>query len=94
MVNIWIYIPIHEVVNEIDPVVCKTLPVFYASIGCDTSFQHLEEEEKRQTGIHGKCFLMLAKHLKVSFLCTIANISQSSMSMLEQFVILYCMTAN
>lgn len=28
-------------------------------------FQHLEDKEKRQPGIHGKCFLTLAKHLKI-----------------------------
>ena len=30
------YIPIHEVINEMDPIVCKTLPAFHAFTECDT----------------------------------------------------------
>ena len=29
------YVPIHEV-NEINPVICKTLPFFHGFTGCDT----------------------------------------------------------
>ena len=58
------YIPIHDVVNEINPVVCKSLLFFHVFTGCDT----VSAEEKRQPGIHGKCFPMLTKHLKISFL--------------------------
>ena len=51
-----------------DPMIIKTLPVFHAFTGCDTvSALILEEEEKWQLETHGKCFLMQAKRLKISF---------------------------
>ena len=52
------YMPIHEIVRGLDPVMCKTLDV--------TQFQHLEDEGKRQPGVCGKYFLMSLKHLKTS----------------------------
>ena len=30
------YIPIHEVVGDMDPRICAVLPVFHALTGCDT----------------------------------------------------------
>ena len=60
------YIPIHEVVNKMDPMDIQTLPVSMHSLDV-TLFQHLKEEGKRQFGTHGKYFLIQAKHLKISF---------------------------
>ena len=31
------YIPIHEIVLALNPSICKTLPVFHAFTGCDTT---------------------------------------------------------
>ena len=58
------YIPIHEVVNEMDPIVIKTLPVFHAFTGCDT-VSAFGGRGKKQFGSHGKFFLMQAKLLKM-----------------------------
>ena len=57
------YIPIHEVVNEMDPRTCMVLPVFHSFTGCDLSL-HLEGEARKVHGIHGKYIQKLLMHLK------------------------------
>ena len=62
------YIPIHEVVNEMNPVVCKSLLFFHAFTGCDTVLAFGGKGKKTAWNTDGKCFPMLTKHLKISFL--------------------------
>ena len=33
-IKFW-YIPIHEIVTNMDPRICATLPMFHSFIGCD-----------------------------------------------------------
>ncbi len=41
------YIPIHEVVGDMDPMTCAALPVFHAFTGCDTVYTFGGERQEK-----------------------------------------------
>ena len=79
------YIPIHDV-NEINPVVCKSLLFFHAFTGCDT-VSAFGGRGKKTAWNTWKVFPDVNKAFE-DLLLMRDNISQSSMSLLEQFVVL------
>ena len=60
------YIPIHEVVNGMDPRNCAVLLVFHTFTGCD-NVSSLVEEERRALGRSGRFSQKLLKHLNIFF---------------------------
>jgi len=80
------YIPIHEVVHEMDPLVCKTLPIFHAFTGCDT-VSAFGGRGKKTAWNTWKTFPDVNKAFE-NLLLMEDDISQSSMSLLERFVVL------
>ena len=81
------YIPIHDVVNEINPVVCKSLLFFHAFTCCDT-VSAFGGRGKKTAWNTWKVFPDVNKAFEDLLLMRDNNISQSSMSLLEQFVVL------
>ena len=80
------YIPIHEIINGMDPIVCKTLPVFHAFTGCDT-VSAFGGRGKKTAWNTWKVFPNVTKAFK-DLLLLREDISVTSMSLLQQFVVL------
>ena len=80
------YIPFHEIVRGLDPVMCKTLPVFHAFTGCDTVSAFGGRGEKTAWNVW-KVFPDVTEALEDLMLME-DNISDLSLSSLERFVVL------
>jgi len=80
------YIPIHEVVKELDPAICKTLPVFHAFTGCDT-VSAFGGRGKRTAWNVWKVFPEVTKAFEDLMLME-DDISDQLLSLLERFVVL------
>ena len=80
------YMPIHEIVRGLDPVMCKTLPVFHAFTGCDTVSAFGGQGKKTAWSVW-KVFPDVTEVFEDLMLME-DNISDLSLSLLERFVML------
>ena len=80
------YIPIHEIVLTLSPSICKTLPVFHAFTGCDTTSSFAGRGKKTAWNTW-----RVFPDVTQAFQCLLLmedDINQSTMSLLERFVVL------
>ena len=82
------YIPIHKVVNGMDPRTCTVLPVFHAFTGCDTVSSFGGRGKK--TAWNTWQVFPVATPAFERLLLVEDCISGSVMSVLERFVVLLC----
>ena len=80
------YIPIHEIVGKMDPMTCKALPVIHAFTGCDT-VSAFAGRDKKTAWNTWKVFPDVNEAFEHLLLME-DDISESSMSLLERFVVL------
>lgn len=80
------YIPIHELISSIDSRICVALPVFHALTGCDT-VSSFGGRGKKTAWSTWKSFPAVTKAFE-DLLLIEGEISKSTMSLLERFVVL------
>ena len=80
------YIPVHDVVAGMDPRICATLPVFHALTGCDT-VSAFSGRGKKTAWNTWEVFPEVTEAFKVLLLMQ-QDMSEATMALLEQFVVL------